>query len=51
LSYINGNTTAVTSASITGTIGEGQGPAALPALPAPPQIPQPPTPPVDVPLP
>jgi hypothetical protein len=51
LSYINGNTTAVTSASITGTIGEGQGPAALPALPAPPQIPQPPTPPVDLPLP
>jgi hypothetical protein len=48
LSYVEGTTTAVTSAGITGTIGDGQGPVPLPALPAPPPLPQPPPPPIDI---
>jgi hypothetical protein len=39
---------AVTTATITGVIGEGQGPVALPATPPLPQLPQLPTPPIDI---
>ena len=39
---------AVTTASISGVIGDGQPPVALPASPPPPQLPDLPTPPIDV---
>ena len=39
---------AVTTATITGAIGEGQGPVALPSAPPLPQLPPLPTPPIDI---